>query len=62
MTMKRLGSDVRVSASRALWSAITSHHESGPAPAPDVEGPWYSLEYHFVMEPGTAKRPVAPIK
>ena len=27
-------------------------HERGPAPAPDVNGPWYSLDYTFTMEPG----------
>jgi catechol 1,2-dioxygenase len=37
-------------------------HDAGSAPAPDVSGPWYSLEYAFVMEPGEAKLPKAPIK
>src|SRR5262245_32478532 len=36
-------------------------HESGPAPAADVAGPWYSLDHAFVMEPGTARLPRAPI-
>lgn len=34
----------------------------GPPPAPDVAGPWYRLDYEFVMEPGTAKLPAPPIK
>jgi catechol 1,2-dioxygenase len=36
-------------------------HESGPAPAPDVTGTWYSLEHEFVIEPGESKLPRAPI-
>jgi catechol 1,2-dioxygenase len=36
-------------------------HESGPAPAPDVEGPFYTLGYDFVMEPGEMRIPVPPI-
>jgi catechol 1,2-dioxygenase len=36
-------------------------HESETAPAPDVKGPWYSLEHSFVMEAGASKLPRAPI-
>jgi catechol 1,2-dioxygenase len=36
-------------------------HEREPAPAPDVTGPWYSLEHEFVIEPGEAKLPRPPI-
>jgi hypothetical protein len=36
-------------------------HDNEPAPAPDVKGPWYSLEYTFRIEPGIAKWPRAPI-
>ncbi len=36
-------------------------HEKEPAPAPDVKGPWYSLEYTFEIEPGIAKLPRPPI-
>jgi hydroxyquinol 1,2-dioxygenase len=36
-------------------------HENEPAPAPDVEGAWYSLQYEFVIEPGDAKLPRPPI-
>lgn len=32
------------------------------APWPDVTGEWCSLDYTFVMEPGTAMLPVPPIK
>jgi catechol 1,2-dioxygenase len=30
-------------------------------PAPDVEGPWYTLEHTFIMEPGSSKLPRPPI-
>lgn len=30
--------------------------------SPDVKGPWYRLDYEFVMEPGEAKLPKPPIK
>jgi protocatechuate 3,4-dioxygenase beta subunit len=36
--------------------------ETRAAPAEDVTGPWYSLDYTFVMEPGEAKLPKPPIK
>jgi catechol 1,2-dioxygenase len=36
-------------------------HDNGPAPAPDVNGLWYSLEHTFVMERGTARLPKPPI-
>ena len=36
-------------------------HENELAPAADVTGPWYSLEFDFTLEPGTAARPRAPI-
>ncbi len=35
---------------------------TGPAPEPDVEGPWYLFDYAFVMEPGEAVLPTPPIK
>ena len=36
-------------------------HEGDAAPAPDVTGPWYSLEHTFVVEAGEAALPRAPI-
>jgi catechol 1,2-dioxygenase len=36
--------------------------EAGEPPAPDVEPPWYVLDYAFVMEPGEAKLPTPPIR
>src|SRR5262245_13850791 len=36
-------------------------HESEPAPAGDISGPWYSLDQTFVLEPGVSKLPRPPI-
>lgn len=52
--------DVVFGVTRALVGDYVKHE--GPAPAPDVTGPWYSLDYTFVMEPGEAKLPRPPIK
>lgn len=38
-----------------------ARHESGPPPAADVKGPWYSIDFDFIIEPGEARRPRAPI-
>jgi catechol 1,2-dioxygenase len=37
-------------------------HAPGTGPAPDVDGEYYSLDYHFVLEPGEAKLPRPPIR
>jgi hydroxyquinol 1,2-dioxygenase len=37
-------------------------HQAGSAPAPDVEGEWFSLDQTFVMEPGEARLPKPPIQ
>ncbi len=57
---KYLESDVVFGVTRHLVGDYIRHDE--PAPEPDVTPPWYALDYEFVMEPGEAKRPVAPIK
>ncbi len=47
-----------------VWRCLIGNyvlHQSGPAPAADVRGAWYSLEHHFVIEPGEAKLPTPPI-
>ncbi len=56
-----LETDVQFGVTRALVGNYV-RHENEPAPAPDVEGPWYSLDYTFRMEPGEAKLPKPPIK
>lgn len=53
-------SDVQFGVTRALMGNYVLHNE--PAPASDVKGGWYSLDYTFRMEPGEAKLPRAPIK
>jgi catechol 1,2-dioxygenase len=57
---EHLESDVVFGVTRHLVGNYERH--DGPAPAPDVTGPWYSLDYTFVMEPGEAKLPKPPIK
>jgi catechol 1,2-dioxygenase len=55
-----LQSDVQFGVTRRLVGNYV-RHESGRAPAPDVSGPWYSLDYTFVMEPGESRLPKPPI-
>ena len=55
-------SDVVFGVTRHLIGDYRRHDASETPPAPDVEAPWYTLDYTFVMEPGEAKRPVPPIK
>jgi len=55
-----LETDVQFGVTRALVGHYV-RHESEPAPAPDVKGPWYSLEHHFTIEAGEAKLPTPPI-
>jgi hydroxyquinol 1,2-dioxygenase len=56
-----LETDVQFGVTRRLVGNYV-RHEDEPAPDPGVDGPWYSLEYTFVMEPGESKLPAAPIK
>jgi hydroxyquinol 1,2-dioxygenase len=55
-----LETDVQFGVTRALIGQYV-RHENEPAPSPDVTGSWYSLEHHFVIEPGEAKLPTPPI-
>lgn len=55
-----LETDVQFGVTKALIGNYV-RHENEPAPAPDVQGPWYSFEYIFAMEKGEAKLPRAPI-
>jgi len=56
-----LGTDVVFGVTRHLIGRYERHDEERPSAA-DVVGPWYSLDYTFVMEPGEAKLPTPPIK
>jgi catechol 1,2-dioxygenase len=55
-----LATDVQFGVTQALIGRYV-RHEDEPAPASDVTGPWYSLEYTFVIEAGEAKLPRPPI-
>ena len=57
---KFLETDVQFGVTRRLVGNYVRHENETP-PAPDVNGPWYSLDYHFVMEPGATKLPRPPI-
>jgi hydroxyquinol 1,2-dioxygenase len=56
-----IDSDVQFGVTRALLGNYV-RHESGPAPAPGVKAPWYSLDFTFIVQPGTARLPRAPIQ
>ena len=58
---ERLGSDVVFGVTSHLIGDFRRHEPEEGAPASDVEGPWYSMHYDFVMEPGEAKLPRPPI-
>ena len=53
---KFIDTDVQFGVTRHLIGDYVLH-ENEKAPAPDVKGPWYSLEHTFVMEPGKSKLP-----
>ena len=55
-----IDSDVQFGVTRALVGDYVRHTDK--APAPDVTGEWYSLDYTFGMEQGEAKLPRAPIE
>jgi catechol 1,2-dioxygenase len=53
--------DVQFGVTRKLVADLVEHDEPVAA-HPDVQPPWYSVDYTFVVEPGEAKLPRAPIK
>ena len=55
-----LETDVQFGVTRALVGNYV-RHENEQAPANDVTGPWYSLDFTFTIEPGIAKLPRPPI-
>lgn len=55
-----LETDVQFGVTRALVGQYVLHNGES-APAADIDGPWYSLDHHFVIEPGEAKLPKPPI-
>jgi protocatechuate 3,4-dioxygenase beta subunit len=57
---EHIDSDVQFGVTRALIGNYVRHDE--PSPELDFATPWYSLDQRFVMEPGEARRPAAPIR
>jgi protocatechuate 3,4-dioxygenase beta subunit len=55
-----IDSDVQFGVTRALIGNYVRHDESSPEFGPAT--PWYSLDQRFKLEPGEARRPVAPIR
>src|SRR3984893_3103485 len=57
---KFLETDVQFGVTRHLIGNYVRHENERP-PAPDVTGPWYSLEHTFVMQAGPNRLPRPPI-
>jgi catechol 1,2-dioxygenase len=55
-----LETDVQFGVTRALVGRYVLH-EDEPAPDPDVQGRWFSLEHTFVIVPGDDALPPPPI-
>ena len=55
-----LHTDVQFGVTAALIGKLVSHE--GPHPEDGDVGDWYTLDYTFTMEPGTAKLPIPPIR
>ena len=55
-----LETDVQFGVTQALIGKYVLH-EGETAPAADVAGIWYSLDHHFIIEPGEARLPKPPI-
>ena len=55
-----LDTDVQFGVTQRLIGEFV-RHDGGGAPAPDVPGPWFSLQYTFEIEPGEARLPRPPI-
>jgi catechol 1,2-dioxygenase len=56
-----LGSDVVFGVNRSLVGRFAAH-DDGDAPAGDVQGTYFTLEYEFVVAKGTPTYPTPPIK
>jgi catechol 1,2-dioxygenase len=56
-----IDTDVQFGVTRALLGNYVCH-DDGPAPVPGVKAPWYSLDFTFVVQPGAARLPRAPIQ
>ncbi|HEX3575403.1 MAG TPA: dioxygenase [Rhodopila sp.] len=59
-TDENLETDAQFGVTQALVGHYIRHDE--PHPTAEIRGPWYSLDYTFVLEPGEAVLPKPPIK
>jgi protocatechuate 3,4-dioxygenase beta subunit len=57
---EHIDSDVQFGVTRALIGNYIRHDE--PSRELGFAAPWYSLDQRFTLEPGEARRPVAPIR
>ncbi len=57
---KFIDTDVQFGVTRHLIGNYV-RHENEKAPAPDVHGPWYSLDHTFIMDAGPNRLPRPPI-
>ena len=57
---EHIDSDVQFGVTRALIGNYIRHDE--PSAEVGFAAPWYSLDQHFTLEAGEARRPVAPIR
>ena len=57
---EHIDSDVQFGVTRALIGDYVRHDEISAEHG--FAAPWYSLDQHFVLEPGEARRPAAPIR
>ena len=57
---EHIDSDVQFGVTRALIGNYIRHDE--PSPELGFAAPWYSLDQHFSLESGQARRPEAPIR
>jgi protocatechuate 3,4-dioxygenase beta subunit len=57
---QNLETDAQFGVTRSLVGHYVLH-ENEPAPDADVQGPWYSLDFTYVMEPGEAFLPTPPV-
>jgi protocatechuate 3,4-dioxygenase beta subunit len=58
---EQLNNDVTFSVIASLIGKFV-RHDSGTAPAPDVEPPFYTLTYDLIVEPGETRIPEPPIR
>jgi protocatechuate 3,4-dioxygenase beta subunit len=57
---EHIDTDVQFGVTRALIGNYIRHDE--PSPELGFAAPWYSLDQHFSLESGEARRPAAPIR